>query len=515
MAFNALLLLGLFFNLASTLPSVTFATSAAPTLDDASLRRSNFPKGFIFGTASLAYQHEGASKEGGRGLSIWDSFSHKYPEKIKDRSTGDLSIDQYHRYKEDVGLMKSMNLDAYRFSISWSRILPKGKLSGGINQEGIKYYNNLINELLANGIQPFITLFHWDLPQALEDEYGGFLSPHIVNDFRDYADLCFKEFGDRVKHWITLNEPWSYINGGYTIGTFAPGRCSKWVNPNCLGGDTGTEPYLVSHYQLLAHAKTVQVYKKKYQESQKGVIGITLLAHWFVPYSHNKLDQDAAERAMEFMFGWYMEPLTAGRYPKIMKSLVGKRLPKITKEQARLLNGSFDFLGLNYYTTYYAADAPELRNNERLSYQTDSLANLTTQSNGVPIGPRSASDWLYIYPRGIHELLLYIKKKYNNPLIYITENGMDEFNDPTLSLEEALMDTYRIDFFYRHLFYIQSAIKGGVNVKGYFAWSLLDNFEWASGYSLRFGIHYVDYKNGLKRHQKLSAKWFQSLLERR
>ncbi|XP_073220337.1 beta-glucosidase 12-like [Cicer arietinum] len=272
--------------------------------------------------------------------------------------------------------MTNMNLDAYRFSISWSRILPKGKLDGGINQEGIIYYNNLINELLANGLQPFVTLFHWDIPQALEDEYGGFLSPHIVNDFRDYAELCFKEFGDRVKHWITLNEPLTYSMGGYAVGLFAPGRCSKWLNSNCTGGDSGTEPYLVSHHQLLAHATAVEVYKKKYQvcynpnknsmhESQKGTIGITLVTSWFIPFSNSKLDQMAAERAIDFMFG-------------CMHSLVGKRLPKFSKKQKRLLKGSFDFLGLNYYTSNYASNVPHL-SNDNPSYTTDSHANLTSK----------------------------------------------------------------------------------------------------------------------------------------
>ncbi|XP_057453250.1 beta-glucosidase 12-like [Lotus japonicus] len=515
MALRTLLvfLLPLLSVLVCALPSVTFAETVSPILDVASLNRSSFPKGFAFGTASAAYQYEGAAKEGGRGASIWDTFTHEHPDRIEDGSNGDVAVDEYHRYKEDVGIMKSMNLDAYRFSISWSRILPKGKLSGGINQEGIKYYNNLINELLSNGLHPFVTLFHWDMPQALEDEYGGFLSPHIVDDFQDYAELCFKEFGDRVKHWITLNEPWSYSGSGYALGSFAPGRCSKWFNPNCTGGDSGTEPYLVSHHQLLAHAEAVHAYKKKYQASQKGIIGITLVTHWFVPFSDNKFDHDAAGRALDFMFGWFMEPLTRGNYPQSMRSLVGSRMPKFSKKQARLVNGSFDFLGLNYYTSNYAANAPSL-SNARPFFFTDALANLTTERNGIPIGQRAASSWLYVYPKGIQELLLYIKKKYNNPLIYITENGMSEFNDPTLSLEEALLDTFRIDYYYRHLFYLQSAIRDGANVKGYFAWSLLDNFEWASGYTLRFGINFVDYKNGLKRYQKLSAKWFKNFLKR-
>ncbi|GMN57298.1 hypothetical protein TIFTF001_026408 [Ficus carica] len=477
------------------------------------LNRSSFPADFIFGTASSSYQYEGAVKEGGRGPSIWDTFTHKYPEKIKDGSNGDVANDEYHRYKEDVGIMKEMNLDAYRFSISWSRLLPNGKLSGGANKEGIKYYNNLINELLANGLKPFVTLFHWDLPQTLEDEYGGFLSPNIVDHFKDYAELCYKEFGDRVKHWITLNEPYTYTNGGYSKGNLAPGRCSEWQNINCTGGDSGTEPYLVSHHQLLSHAAAVKLYKEKYQATQKGIIGITLVSSWFVPYSDANQDQNAAQRALDFMFGWFMDPLVNGDYPYNMKSLVGKRLPKFTKEESKLVKGSFDFLGLNYYTSNYAAHAP--RNNPvNASYTTDAQTTLTTQRNGVPIGPKGSSDWLYVYPKGIHDLLLYVKTKYSNPLIYITENGIDEFNDPKQSLEQALSDPQRIDYYFRHLLYLRRAIKKGVNVKGYFAWSFLDNFEWSSGYSDRFGIYFVDYKNGQKRYPKLSARWFKKFLSR-
>ncbi|CAJ1933287.1 unnamed protein product [Sphenostylis stenocarpa] len=404
------------FTLVISFP-VAITHAVAPSLDVSSLNRTSFPSGFIFGTASSAYQYEGAANEGGRGPSIWDTITHKYPEMILDRSNGDVAVDQYHRYKEDVGIMKYMNTDAYRFSISWSRILP-----------------NLL---------PFVTLFHWDLPQALEDEYGGFSSPHIINDFQDYAELCFKEFGDRVKYWTTFNEPWSY--------------------------SMGSEPYTTSHYQLLAHAAAVKIYKTNYQAPQNGLIGITLNCHWFIPFSNDKLDHQAAQRALDFMLGWFMQPLTRGKYPKSMQSLLGSRLPNITKEQSKLLVGSFDF---------------------------------------------ASSSWLYVYPRGLRELLLYIKIKYNSPVIYITENGMDEHNDPKLSLEESLMDTYRIDYFYRHLYYILIAIKDGVKVHGYFAWSLLDNFEWTSGYTMRFGINFIDYKDNLKRHQKLSAHWFRNFLNK-
>uniref|UniRef100_A0A6N2KKK3 Beta-glucosidase n=1 Tax=Salix viminalis TaxID=40686 RepID=A0A6N2KKK3_SALVM len=431
------------------------AAAAAPSHSIASLNRSSFPGGFIFGTASSAYQYEGAAAEGGRGPSIWDVYTHRYPGKIKDGSNGDVAIDSYHDYKEDVGIMKEMGLDAYRFSISWSRILPNGKLSGDVNREGIQYYNNLINELLSNGIQPFVTLFHWDLPHALEDEYGGFLSPRIVNDYEDYAQICFREFGDRVKYWITLNEPWSFSMGGYAAGLLAPGRCSDWQGLNCAGGDSGTEPYLAAHYQLLAHAKAVQLYKKKYQKTQKGVIGITLVSQWFVPFSDAKHDQNAAKEALDFMLGWFMDPLTRGHYPHTMRSLVGDRLPKFSQEQSQMIKGSFDFIGLNYYTSNYAAYMPP-SNSSNPSYLTDSRANLSTERHGVSIGPKAASEWLFVYPRGIRDLLLYVKREYNNPLIYITENG----------------------------------------------------------YTVRFGINYVDYKDGLKRYPKLSAHWFKSFLKK-
>ncbi|CAI8616317.1 unnamed protein product [Vicia faba] len=477
------------------------------------LNRSNFPPDFVFGTASSAFQYEGAAFEDGKGPSNWDTFAHKYPEKIKDGSTGDVADDSYNRYTDDIKIIKHMNMDAYRFSISWSRVLPKGKLSGGVNREGINYYNNLIDELLANGLQPYVTIFHWDVPQALEDEYGGFLSRHIVDDFRDYAELCFKEFGDRVKRWITLNEPRSVSKNGYANGRFAPGRCSDWLKMNCTGGDSGTEPYLTSHYQLLAHAAAAKLYKTKYQESQKGLLGITLNSDWFVPASKEILDRDAAQRALDFMFGWHMEPLTKGQYPKSMQSMVGNRLPKFSEKESKQLKGSFDFLGLNYYSSFYAANAPHLRG-AKPAQQTDALVNVTNQHDGKLLGPMAASSWLCIYPRGFRELLLYIKKQYNNPVIYITENGYDEFNDPTLSLEESLIDTYRIDYFYRHLYYLQTAIKDGVNVKGYFAWSLLDNMEWDSGYTVRFGLAFVDFKNGLKRYPKLSAHWFKNFLKK-
>ncbi|KAJ7982299.1 Beta-glucosidase [Quillaja saponaria] len=420
------------------------------------LNRSSFPPGFIFGSSSSAYQYEGAAFRGGKGPSIWDNYTHTYPEKIADGSNGDVAVDEYDLQKKDIAIMKNMNLDAYRFSIAWTRILPRGNLRGGINRDGIEHYNNLINELIANDQEPFVTLFHWDVPQALEDKYGGFLSPKIVDDFRDYVDICFKQFGDRVRHWITLNEPGTFSLGGYASSGFilAPDRCSDWQNLNCTGGDSGTEPYLVTHHQLLAHAAAVEVYKTKYQRIQRGSIGITLETAWYVPLSTNKLDHDAKERALDFSFGWFMEPLTKGEYPDTMRTLVGKRLPKFTKEQSIHLIQSYDFIGLNYYTAEYVSDAPNIRNASEPSILTDPLVNYSTQRDGVDIGPKFGSSWQYIYPKGIKDILLYANRKYNNPIFYITEIGVSEWNNPSLSLMEALMDAYRIDMLIELIFII-------------------------------------------------------------
>ncbi|XP_027167791.1 beta-glucosidase 12-like [Coffea eugenioides] len=475
------------------------AVPLCPSFGIDELNRSSFPKGFIFGAGSSAYQVEGAWNIDGKGPSNWDVFAHKFPGKIANGSNGDVAADSYHRYKEDIKLLKEMNADSYRFSISWPRVIPHGKISKGINGKGIEYYNKLIDEILAYGLKPIVTIFHWDLPQALDEEYGGFSSPKIIKDYHDYANLLFARFGDRVKDWITFNEPWTFSSKGYDSGTSAPGRCSAWKNNNCTGGNSGTEPYLVAHHQLLAHADVVKLYRGAYQARQKGQIGITLVAAWMVPFSNSPLDQRAAIRALDFTFGWFMNPLVYGDYPASMRILVRDRLPKFTPKQSKELMGSYDFLGLNYYITIYAAHVTTPPNKVNLSYSTDAQVNVTS--------------WLHIYPKGIWDLLLHVKTKYKDPIIYITENGVDEVNNPTIPLEQALQDSFRIRYYYQHLQYVRKAIKNGVRVMAYYGWAIIDNFEWSAGYSVRFGINYVDYST-LKRFRKLSSYWFERFLRK-
>ncbi|GAB2289826.1 Beta-glucosidase 17 [Dionaea muscipula] len=478
-----------------------------------SLNRQSFPDGFMFGASSSAYQYEGAASEDGKGPNIWDVFTHEYPDKISDHSNGDVADDMYHRFKDDIRIIKKIGLDMFRFSISWSRILPKGKLSLGVNQLGIQYYNDLINELIANGIKPFVTLFHWDPPQALEDEYGGFLSSNIVNDYSDYVDLCFKEFGDRVKYWVTLNEPNHYSVLGYADGTCAPGRCSKYIN-NCTAGNSATEPYQVAHNLLLSHASAVRLYKQRYQASQKGLIGMITSSNWYIPLNNTTADCEAAARAYDFMAGWFLEPITYGHYPKTMRSIVGSRLPNFTEEQSQILKHSYDYFGLNYYTTSYAANDTSSTSTTELSYTTDSHVTLTHEKDGVPIGEPTAVDWLYIFPKGIRYMTKYVKEKYGNAPIIITENGVGDANNYTLPISKAVQDYQRIRYHRLHLASLLKAIKDGVDVQGYQIWSLFDDFEWNYGYTYRFGLNYIDYKHGLTRYPKYSALWLKKFLQK-
>lgn len=466
---------------------------------------SAFPKDFAWGAATAAYQIEGAYKEGGRGLSIWDTFSHT-PGKTANGDTGDVADDSYHRFEQDIALAQQMGITHYRFSIAWSRILPNGDFP--VNKEGVEFYNKLINTLISKGIEPFVTLYHWDLPQALEDKYEGWLDERSVAAFSRYAEVCFLNFGDRVKNWLTFNEPLTFVGLGYAYGIHAPGRCSD--RSRCAKGNSGTEPYIVAHNVLKAHGRAVAIYRELKQATDKildGKIGITLNVDWAEPLTNSQADKDAAERLLQFNLAWFADPVFFGKYPDVMVQNVGGRLPSFTAEESALIKGSWDFFGLNHYTSKYAAQ-PNWGFSPG-SYDGDTwVATTTTGSNGKPIGVRADSEWLYVVPWGFRSLLNWVAERYGNPGIFVTENGCDVPDESSLPLDKALKDDFRVDFYKEYIGNMSLAIEDGVDVRGYFAWSLLDNFEWADGYSKRFGLHYVDYKDGLKRYAKDSAKWY-------
>ncbi|XP_052192776.1 beta-glucosidase 13-like [Diospyros lotus] len=520
---------------------LVLAAANAEYLVSDKFNRSSFPEGFLFGASSSAYQYEGSP--GTRGDTIWEAFVRDFPYKIADRSNANVTDDFLKHYKEDVKLMKDIGMNVFRFSISWARVLPSkflfnkpseyrwsdeqyagvnlegGGVSGGVNKTRVDFYKSLIDELLANdthiGIQPFVTLFHFDLPQALEKECEGFLNPNITDDFKDYAEFCFKEFGGKVKHWITFNEPYVYILMGYDLGDMAPGRCSAWRINNCPDGNSSTEPYIVGHNMLIAHAKAAKVYMEEYQESQKGEIGITLAVGWMYPYSKKFADKKAANRALDFMYGWFIHPLVYGDYPRIMKDHVRDRLPKFNDSEATLLIGSYDFIALNYYSSNYAVHVPRHHKPAHLSFSTDDLAILTSEKDGKPIGKPLGNT--YKVPEGLKKILNYTKNHYKSPRMYITENGLGDSNeiieeDTNNPEKTCIKDPERIEYYRAHLSALKEAIDDGVDVKGFMAWSLLDTWEWSSGFTLRYGLIYVDYQNEVKRCLKKSAAWYKKFL---
>ncbi|KAK2440233.1 beta-glucosidase [Trifolium repens] len=461
--------------------------------------RTDFPSDFIFGVATSAYQIEGASNEGGRGPSIWDAFSHTEG-KILDKSNGDVAVDHYHHYLEDIDLIAKLGFSAYRFSISWSRIFPDG-LGTKVNEEGITFYNNVINALLDRGIQPFVTLYHWDLPLHLDESMGGWLNKKIIEYFAVYADTCFASFGDRVKNWITLNEPLQTAVNGYDIGIFAPGRFENRT----------VEPYLAAHHQILAHAAAASIYRSKYKAKQGGQLGLVVDCEWAEANSDKIEDKTAAARRLDFQIGWFLNPLYYGEYPEVMRERIGDKLPKFSEEDKKILLNSLDFIGLNHYTTRLISHATECTG-ENHYYNAQQMERIVEWEGGQLIGEKAASEWLYVVPWGLRKIINYVSQKYPTP-IYVTENGMDDEENDSLPLHEILDDKLRVRYFKGYLASVAQAIKDGADVRGYFAWSLLDNFEWAQGYTKRFGLVYVDYKNGLTRHPKSSAYWFSRFLK--
>lgn len=448
------------------------------SVDDQS-KNSVFPTSFLWGAATSAYQIEGGANDGGRGPSIWDTWCTQSRDNCNGES-GDVADDHFHKWQEDVYLMEQMRLKAYRFSISWSRILPNGTAavgdeSGdarysktkGINYDGILYYNNLIDSLLESGIEPFITLYHWDLPQSLQDRYGGWEDRSIIEDFARYARICFQFFGDRVKYWITINEAWTVSVHGYEEGSKAPGVVGEDV------GGTG-RPYLVGHHLLLAHARAVDVYRSEGYEhwyrrggdNETGLIGIANSGDYRFPLNPDiKGDVKAATRAMEFQLGWFSDPIWRGDYPKSMRERLGKRLPQFTRQEKKLLRGSADFLGLNHYSSAVASEptSPPIYG----GYWADQFVNVTDD----PSWKKSFMGW-NIAPDGAREMLLWIDRRYNHPLVFVTENGMAA-NEP--DLEHSLHDEDRIEYLEGYIRGFSQALSEGAKLGGYFAWSLLDN----------------------------------------
>ncbi|KNA14728.1 hypothetical protein SOVF_104960 isoform B [Spinacia oleracea] len=401
--------------------------------------RNDFPKDFVFGVSTSAYQVEGAALEDGRKRSIYDTFAHRSKHETQNP---DVGCDQYHKYKEDVKLMVETGLNAYRFSISWSRLIPNGR--GPVNPKGLRYYNNLINELISHGIEPHVTLTHTDTPQVLEDEYGGFLDPRIIEDYTSYVDVCFREFGDRVRHWTTFNEANIFVIGGYDVGITPPSRCSSPFGIHCTGGNSTTEPYVVAHIILLAHAYAVRIYKEKYQAKQLGFIGMNLLCYHFSPLTNKSEDVIAAQRSYDFYIGWFMHPLTYGDYPEIVKKNAGSRIPVFSKTESKLVKGSFDFIGINYYTVMMIKD-----NSISLTKMPrDLFADMAVEWLMVPME--------FVFPNeawGLERVLEHFKEVYENPTIFIHENGQAS------NYNTSINDPFRVEYIHAHIGSLLNAVR--------------------------------------------------------
>jgi beta-glucosidase len=446
------------------------------------LLRRDFPTNFVWGTATAAYQIEGAVDQDGRSPSIWDTFC-QTPGKVRNGDSGEVACDHYHRYPQDVALMKEVGFNAYRFSLAWSRILPAGR--GRVNPLGLDFYDRLLDQLLQAGITPYATLYHWDLPQVLEDA-GGWLRRDTAAAFAEYTDVATKHLGDRLKHWTTLNEPWCSAFLGYGIGIHAPGRQDFAASLQA------------AHHLLLAHGLAMPIIRQNVADA---VAGIVINPSPVYPLSESAADLAAARRADGFQNRWYLDPLFGHGYPADTLAAYGPLAPKIEAGDLAIIAAPLDFIGINYYTRSVVKAAAACNNPT-----VDQL--LGAEQVYLPDVARTFFDW-EVYPQGLSDFLVRLQRDYDPKSILITENGAS-YQDTVLA-DGSIDDTERTAYFEQHLTAALSAMNQGVRLDGYFAWSFLDNFEWAEGYDKRFGLTYVDF-HSQARTLKHSGRWFQTLL---
>jgi len=444
-----------------------------------------FPSDFAWGTATASYQVEGAVDEDGRGRSIWDTFSHT-PGKVANGDTGDVACDHYHRWADDVDLIASYGLNAYRFSVAWPRIQPDGR--GTPNQEGIDFYRRLVDRLVEKGIRPAATLYHWDLPQALQDDGGGWQNREIVDRFAEYAAIVYEALGDGVAWWLTHNEPWCVAAIGHRIGRHAPGL-------HDMSAELRT-----AHHLLLSHARAVEAYRST---ALRAPIGITLNLYPTYPERDTDADRAAVALSDAYTNRWYLDPLFRGEYPADLLALFTERhgLDWVRAGDVAGVAQPIDFLGVNYYSRRVVR-APEPGAEAELPW-----VDSTVRSPDIHL---SDMGW-EITPETLTDLLVRLAADYRSPPILITENGIAV--PDIVAPDGQVHDPRRIEFFRGHLAALEEAIARGVDVRGYFAWSLMDNFEWGEGYRKRFGITYVDYPTQ-RRIPKDSARWYAEVARR-
>lgn len=447
-----------------------------------------FPDNFYFGTATSSYQIEGGWDQDGKGPSIWDTYTHKRG-KIRSGEHGDVACNTYNDYQTDVDIMAELGTNAYRFSVSWPRVLPEG--IGSVNQKGLDYYNRLVDALLEQGITPFVTLYHWDLPQAIQDKNGGFIHRDTASYLADYAEVVIKSLGDRVTHWITVNEPWQQAAMGYLLAELAPGKRNPWL------------AFRVAHNLMLGHGLILERVRALFSEAKAGM---SLSLQSVYPSTDSEKDRRAAYIADQFMHDMYLDGLYKGKYSEPFWSMIWPIRPRIRPGDMELISAPTDFLGVNYYARIYVRHAWFV---PLLQMLPDSP--ITGDAEYVKDGKQYTTLGWEVYPDGLYETLLGLKNNYGNPTLYITENG-----GPFTDIVEGgkVHDNLRVTYLEKHFQKAHEAIQAGVDLRGYFVWSLMDNFEWANGFNKRFGLVHVDHKTQ-KRIIKDSGYWYRDLINNR